>query len=191
MTVCLLAAVLICLPAYSQKKKETNREKKERLAKMVNEGATRKDIYISIFRCFNKNNNFNFNFQTIGSGSQTFIDLCKDRISCTLPFEGLAESKSRQAYSNTTSDFSIIANNQITTIFGGWQEKQKSYMFKCIFWNNDSDRDHQAMQITMTIQIYPSGKVYAMVEVPGFESMSYEGEVVERPEVENTNPLTE
>ena len=192
MAVCLLAAVMVCLPAYSQKKKkETSKERKERIAKMVNEGATKKNIYISVFRCFNKNNNFNFNFQTIGSGAENFIDLQKDRISCTLPFEGLAETKSRQAYSNTKSDFSIRADNQITTIMGGWQENQKSYMFRSIFWNNDSDKDSQAMQITLTIQIYPSGKVYAMVEVPGFESMSYEGEVIERPAPADNNPLTE
>ena len=193
MAACLAAAILVCMPAYSQKKKkETARERKERIAKMVNDGASQKDIYISIFRCFNKNNNFNFNYQTIQMGNTSYyVDLKKDHISCNMPFEGLAESKSRQAYSLSNTDINIHAENQITTIFGGWQEKQKSYMFRSIFWNNDTDRDTQAIQVTMTIQIYPSGKVYAMVEVPGFESMSYEGEVIERPQPEQSNPLTE
>lgn len=189
---CLAAAIMVCMPAYSQKKKkETSKERKERIAKMVNDGASHKNIYVSIFRCFNKNNNFNFNYQTIGSGTINFIDLTGDRISCNLPFEGLADSKSRQAYSLSNTDISIIANNQITTIIGGWNEKQKSYLFRSIFWNNDTDKDSQAIQITMTIQVYPSGKVYAMVEVPGFESMSYEGEVVERPAPDENNPLTD
>ena len=192
MAVCLAAAIMVCMPAYSQKKKkETNKEKKERIAKMVNDGASRKNLYVSVFRCFNKNNNFNFNYQTIGSGTINFIDLTGDHISCNLPFEGLAETKSRQAYSLANTDISIIANNQITTIFGGWNEKQKSYLFRSIFWNNDTDKDSQAIQVTMTIQVYLSGKVYAMVEVPGFESMSYEGEVVERPAPKEENSLTE
>ena len=190
---CLAAAILVCMPAYSQKKKkETNKERKERIAKMVNDGASKKDVYVSIFRCFNKNNNFNFNYQTIQMGNTAyFIDLNKDHISCNMPFEGLAETKSRQAYSLSNTDISIVANNQITTIIGGWNEKQKSYLFRSIFWNNNNDKDTQAVQITMTIQIYPSGKVYAMVEVPGFESMSYEGEVVERPASDENNPLTD
>ena len=193
MAACFAAAIMICVPSYSQKKKkETNKERKERIAKMVNDGASKKDVYITIIRCFNKNNNFNFNYNTINSGTNLyFIDLNKDRISCSLPFEGLSDSKSRQAYSLSNTNISIKANNQITTIIGGWQEKQKSYMFRSIFWNNDSDTDKQAIQVTMTIQIYPSGKVYAMVEVPGFESMSYEGEIVERPAEEEANPLTE
>ena len=64
-------------------------------------------------------------------------------------------------------------------------------MFQCIFWNNDTDKDSQAIQITMTLQVYPSGKVYIMAEVPGFESVSYEGQVDNRPYPEEANPLTE
>lgn len=64
-------------------------------------------------------------------------------------------------------------------------------MFQSIFWNNDSDTDTQAIQVTMTLQVYPSGKCYIMVEVPGFESVSYEGEVDSRPYPEDPNPLTE
>ena len=192
-SMCLLAAVLISIPSYSQKKKkETNKERKERIAKMTNDGAAKKDLFIFITRSFNKNNNFNFNFNTINAATAEFyIDLKRDRISCCLPFTGLAETKARQAYSLANTDISIIANNQITTIFGGWSEKQKSYMFQCLFWNNDTDKDTQAVQVTMTLQVYPSGKVYAMVEVPGFESVSYEGEVDGRPYPEEANPLTE
>ena len=190
---CLLAAVLISIPSYSQKKKkESNKERKERIAKITNDGAAKKDLFIFITRSFNKNNNFNFNYNTISAATAEFyVDLKRDRISCCLPFTGLADSKSRQAYSLSNTDISIIANNQITTIFGGWSEKQKSYMFQSIFWNNDSDTDSQAIQITMTIQVYPSGKVYIMVEVPGFESVSYEGEVDNRPYPDDPNPLTE
>ena len=190
---CLLAAVLISIPSYSQKKKkESNKERKERIAKITNDGAAKKDLFIFITRSFNKNNNFNFNYNTISAATAEFyVDLKRDRISCCIPFTGLADSKSRQAYSLSNTDISIIANNQITTIFGGWSEKQKSYMFQSIFWNNDSDTDSQAIQITMTIQVYPSGKVYIMVEVPGFESVSYEGEVDNRPYPEDPNPLTE
>lgn len=192
-TMCLLAAVLICVPSYSQKKKkESNKERKERIAKITNDGAAKKDLFIFITRSFNKNNNFNFNYNTINaSTAEYYIDLKRDRISCCLPFTGLAETKARQAYSLANTDISIIANNQITTIFGGWSEKQKSYMFQSIFWNNDTDRDAQAIQVTMTIQVYPSGKCYIMVEVPGFESVSYEGEVDARPYPEEVNPLTE
>ena len=112
MAACLAAAILVCMPAYSQKKKkETARERKERIAKMVNDGASQKDIYISIFRCFNKNNNFNFNYQTIQMGNTSYyIDLKKDHISCNMPFEGLAESKSRQAYSLSNTDINIHAD---------------------------------------------------------------------------------
>lgn len=190
---CLLAAVLISVPSYSQrKKKESNKERKERIAKIANEGSQKKDLFIFITRSFNKNNNFNFNYQTISAATaEYYVDLKRDRISCCLPFTGLAETKARQAYSLANTDISIIANNQITTIFGGWSEKQKSYLFQSIFWNNDTDKDTQATQITMTIQVYPSGKVYIMVEVPGFESVSYEGEVDERPYKDDTNPLTE
>ena len=190
---CLLAAALISIPSYSQKKKkESNKERKERIAKITNDGAAKKDLFIFITRSFNKNNNFNFNYNTISAATAEFyVDLKRDRISCCLPFTGLADSKSRQAYSLSNTDISIIANNQITTIFGGWSEKQKSYMFQSIFWNNDSDTDSQAIQITMTIQVYPSGKVYIMVEVPGFESVSYEGEVDNRPYPDDPNPLTE
>lgn len=190
---CLLAAILISVPSYSQKKKkESNKERKERVAKMTNDGAAKKDLFIFITRSFNKNNNFNFNYNTINaSTAEYYIDLKRDRISCCLPFTGLAETKARQAYSLANTDISIIANNQITTIFGGWSEKQKSYMFQSIFWNNDTDRDAQAIQVTMTIQVYPSGKCYIMVEVPGFESVSYEGEVDARPYPEEANPLTE
>lgn len=192
-TMCLLAAVLICVPSYSQKKKkESNKERKERIAKITNDGAAKKDLFIFITRSFNKNNNFNFNYNTISASTAEFyIDLKRDRISCCLPFTGLAETKARQAYSLANTDISIIANNQITTIFGGWSEKQKSYMFQSIFWNNDSDTDTQAIQVTMTLQVYPSGKCYIMVEVPGFESVSYEGEVDSRPYPEDPNPLTE
>ncbi|MBR6464974.1 MAG: hypothetical protein IKS82_00910 [Bacteroidales bacterium] len=190
---CLLAAVLISIPSYSQKKKkETSKERKERIAKITNDGAAKKDLFIFITRSFNKNNNFNFNYNTISAATAEFyVDLKRDRISCCLPFTGLADSKSRQAYSLSNTDISIIANNQITTIFGGWSEKQKSYMFQSIFWNNDSDTDSQAIQVTMTLQVYPSGKVYIMVEVPGFESVSYEGEVDNRPYPDDPNPLTE
>ncbi|MBR5398512.1 MAG: hypothetical protein IK103_01820 [Bacteroidales bacterium] len=190
---CLLAAVLICVPSYSQKKKkESSKERKERIAKITNDGAAKKDLFIFITRSFNKNNNFNFNYNTISAATAEFyVDLKRDRISCCLPFTGLSDSKSRQAYSLANTDISIIANNQITTIFGGWSEKQKSYMFQSIFWNNDSDTDSQAIQITMTLQVYPSGKVYIMVEVPGFESVSYEGEVDNRPYPDDPNPLTE
>ena len=190
---CLLAAVLISIPSYSQKKKkESSKERKERIAKITNDGAAKKDLFIFITRSFNKNNNFNFNYNTISAATAEFyVDLKRDRISCCLPFTGLADSKSRQAYSLSNTDISIIANNQITTIFGGWSEKQKSYMFQSIFWNNDSDTDSQAIQITMTLQVYPSGKVYIMVEVPGFESVSYEGEVDNRPYPDDPNPLTE
>ncbi len=190
---CVAAAIMICSPSYAQKKKrETAKERKERIAKMVNDGAYKKDVFIGISRSFNKNNNFNFNFQTINSANSYYIDLNKDRISCNLPFEALAETKSRQAYSNTNTDISIFSENQVTTIMGGWQEKQKSYLFQCIFWNNNTDKDNaMAMQVTITIQIYPSGKVYAMVKIPGFESMSYEGEVMERPAPQEGNPLTE
>lgn len=190
---CLLAAVLISIPSYSQKKKkETNKERKERIAKLVNDGAAKKNLFIFITRSFNKNNNFNFNYNTISAATAEFyVDLKRDRISCCLPFTGLSESKARQAYSLSNTDISIIANNQITTIFGGWNEKQKSYMFQSIFWNNDTDKDAQAIQVTMTLQVYPSGKVYIMVEVPGFESVSYEGEVDNRPYPEEANPLTE
>ena len=190
---CLLAAVLISIPSYSQKKKkESNKERKERIAKITNDGAAKKDLFIFITRSFNKNNNFNFNYNTISAATAEFyVDLKRDRISCCLPFTGLADSKSRQAYSLSNTDISIIANNQITTIFGGWSEKQKSYMFQSIFWNNDTDKDAQAVQVTMTIQVYPSGKVYIMVEVPGFESVSYEGEVDNRPYPDDPNPLTE
>ena len=190
---CLLAAVLISIPSYSQKKKkESSKERKERIAKITNDGAAKKDLFIFITRSFNKNNNFNFNYNTISAATAEFyVDLKRDRISCCLPFTGLADSKSRQAYSLSNTDISIIANNQITTIFGGWSEKQKSYMFQSIFWNNDSDTDSQAIQVTMTLQVYPSGKVYIMVEVPGFESVSYEGEVDNRPYPDDPNPLTE
>lgn len=190
---CLLTAVLICVPSYSQKKKkESNKERKERIAKLVNENGAKKDLFMFITRSFNQNNNFNFNYQTINAATaEYYVDLKKDRISCCLPFTGLAETKARQAYSLANTDISIIANNQITTIFGGWSEKQKSYMYQCIFWNNDTDRDTQAVQVTMTVQVYPSGKVYIMVEVPGFQSVSYEGEVDARPYPEEANPLTE
>jgi len=192
MAACLAAAVMICMPAYSQKKKrETNKERKERIAKMVNAGASARNLYITISRSFNKNNNFNNNYNTIGMGNTGYyIDLAKDRISCNMPFEAMADSKSRQAYSHNSDNISIVSHNQVTTIFGGWQESQKSYMFRSIFWNNNSDTGNEAVQITMTIQVYPSGKVYAMVEVPGYESMSYEGEVAERPAPEEANPLT-
>ena len=59
---CLLMAVLICVPSYSQKKKkESSKERKERIAKITNDGAQKKDLFIFITRSFNKNNNFNFN----------------------------------------------------------------------------------------------------------------------------------
>ena len=45
---CLLAAVLISIPSYSQKKKETNKERKERIAKITNDGAAKKDLFIFI-----------------------------------------------------------------------------------------------------------------------------------------------
>ena len=93
---CLLAAVLISVPSYSQKKKkETNKERKERIAKITNDGAAKKDLFIFITRSFNKNNNFNFNYQTISAATaEYYIDLKRDRISCCLPFTGLAETKS-------------------------------------------------------------------------------------------------
>lgn len=177
---CVAVAIMVFSPSYyaQKKKRETAKERKERIARMVNESASKKNFFIAISRYFPKNG---VGQEVIYSTDGYFIDVQKDRISCNLPYVSKTASEWNQAYNLSNTNMNICCDNQITTLMGGWSESQKSYMFMSIFWNNNTDKDTQAIQVTMTIQIYPSGKVYAMVEIPGKDSISYEGEIDVRP----------
>ena len=170
------------------KKKETRKEKQARIEKMVADGAAQKDFFIEIGRIFPKNGVAqNIVYDT----KMYYIDCRKDRLFCNLPYIGQAEISSRTAYgSEVNSSMGLSAHNQVVTIIGGWQEKVKSYLFQVVFWNGDIDYDKDAKQVTLTIQMYKSGKVYAMAAIRGYENVSYEGEIAERPEEEKPNPLT-
>lgn len=178
-TTVFLAIILISSPAEAQKKKETGKERRARIAKMVQDGAAGRDFFIAIGRFFPKSGTAqHISYSTDGY----FIDVQNDRISCNVPYVGQAERSSNTPYNLSNTNINICADNQIITLFGGWQEKEKSYIFRTIFWNNDDDTGNEAIQVILTVQLYTSGKAYAQVEIQGMELISYEGEIEPRPE---------
>lgn len=191
-------ALLICQPAaFSQKK--SKKELKEMREKMVKSAADDKNIFIVLSSMTNKKKNSNLPIAKSGAESLSYtntnytrnssgdgidldvtyyIYLNKNRISCYLPFECEKESRVGDNYSNNSFFIHIDADNKNVPILGGLQKNQKSYMFQCSFKNTDK----LTLQVTVTMQVYPSGKVYAMVEIPSYDTLYYEGTVIEIPE---------
>ena len=106
-TTILLAAILICSPAEAQKKKESGKERKARIAKMVQDGAAGRDFFIAVGRFFPKSGTA----QHISySKDGYFIDVQNDRISCNLPYVGQAERSSNTPYNLSNTNINICAD---------------------------------------------------------------------------------
>lgn len=174
LTVLMIALLAFSTSAFSQVKKETRAEKKARIEKMVKDGITNKNLFIEITRICP----INGVAQNVVYGNDGYyIKIFGKTISCSMPYIGNARSV---AY-GSNSDLSINSDKQEMTLFGGWQEKDKCYAFQTIFWNGNKTEGPGSMQVTLTMQIYTSGEVFAKVDITGMDSMSYVGDVDQEP----------
>lgn len=173
----LLAVLAVSVQAVSQTRKETRKEKKARIEKMVNDKATAKIFRIDITRVCPKNGVAQ---NVVYSKDANYIEIYKDRITCNLPYIGGSERVQTAAYSsNSTNNLNIYAENQICTVFGGWQEKDKCYRFSTVFWNDNNVSKPGALQVTLIVQFDKTGSALMMVQINGMDSMSYMGEISE------------
>ncbi|MGM9774863.1 MAG: DUF4251 domain-containing protein [Candidatus Egerieousia sp.] len=180
----IFAILLVCFAvlsvsgqAYSQTKRETRKERKARIEKMISDKASSKKFRIDVTRVCPKNGVAQ---NVVYSKDANYIEFNKDRITCNLPYIGGSERTQTAAYSsNSNNNLNIFAEHQICTIFGGWQEKDGCYRFSTVFWNDNNSSKPGAMQVTLIVQFDKEGSALMMVQINGMESMSYMGELSE------------
>lgn len=165
-----VAFLTFSVSANAQVKRETRAEKKARIEKMVKDGVANKNLFIEITRICPKNG---IAQNVIYGNDGYYIRIAGNTISCNMPYIGNNRSV---AYGNNT-DLNINSENQEMTLFGGWQDKDKCYAFQTIFWNGNKSEGAGIMQVTLVMQLYTTGEVFAKVDIAGMDSMSYVGEV--------------
>ncbi len=177
LTIALFLMMFTYVQGYAQKKRESAKERKARIEKLVEDATKEKTFFVAVGRIFPKSGVAQ---NVVFSNDGFFFNVEKDKLSCNAPYIGQSERNANTAY-NTQTNLHLFAENQIITLFGGWQEKMKSYVYKTVFWNNNNSKGVDAIQIVLTIQIYKSGKVYVKADVPNMEPITYEGEISEKP----------
>jgi hypothetical protein len=174
LAVLMVVFLALSTSAFAQVKRETRAEKKARIEKLVKDGVANKVLFIEVTRLCP----INGVAQNVVYGNDGYyIKILGNRISCNLPYIGNNRSV---AYGNN-SDININSDKQDMTLMGGWQDKDKCYIFQTIFWNGNKSEGPNIMQVTLTMQIYTSGEVFAKVDIVGMDSMSYVGEVDNEP----------
>lgn len=174
LTVTMLLIFTLSLSAFAQTQKESRKEKRARIEKMVKDGVAQKNLFIELTRLCP----INGVAQNVVYGQDGYyIDIVGNTFTCNFPYIG---NGTRVAYGNSETNMNINSNHQIVTYFGGWQDKDKCYRYQTIFWNDNKTEGVGSMQLTITIEIYTDGAVLASLTVPGKDQMSYAGEIVER-----------
>lgn len=172
----MVLSVLFSIPAAAQKQKETRAQKKARIEKLVKESIAANNYFVEVSRICPQNGVAQ---NVIYGNDGYYMSLQGSSFSCNLAYIGGSRNVAYHL-----NNLNISCKNQNITLFGGWQEKEKSYIYKIVFWNGDVKDSTEALQVTMTYQIFLTGEVLAKVDVPDMDSMSYVGEIAQRPEAE-------
>lgn len=171
----IFAFLTIPLNAQNKKKKETRKERKERMMKWVDEQCRNKTFRIGITRLCPKDGVA----QNITYGNDGyFVEFNNLVFSCNLPYSATTERTGIQAYTNQDNLY-VTAKNQAVTLIGGWQEGKDYYAYQFNFWNNDVSEGNEVTPIRMTMYIYQNGECMVMAEWPNMNPMSYMGKLVE------------
>ncbi len=175
---CFILLTFISPYAQGQTKKESRKERKERIAKMVDDLCSKRDFFVAVTRLCPKNGVAQNVIYTTESG--LYADFNVNRFSCELPYNATTIRSSTQAYS-TNDNLHLSSKNQPATFIGGWQANYNCYSYRTVFWNNNDSEGVQAVQVTITVQIYRNGDIIMMAEWPGMEPMTYMGSIMDRP----------
>ena len=173
--------MLVIVPGYAQKKKkETKKEKKERIARWVDEQCKNKTFFIGITRLAPKNGVA----QNIVYGNDGYYAEFKNGLfSCDLPYIAMQENIGHIAY-NTTDNPYLMSKNQQVELYGGWQEDKSMYAYQITFVN--SYESNLKTPINMIIGIYQTGECVINAMWPGMDAMTYVGKLIENPVPKNT-----
>ena len=183
---CILFSLLMVAPVYAQKtkpKKETKKEKKERIARWVDEQCKNQTFFVGITRLAPKNGVAQ---NTIYDKSGYYADFNSGLFSCNMPYIAMKEKTGQLAY-NTEDNLYLAAKNYPISLFGGWQESEGYYAYKISFMNYNKPLTEGGIQIILTIVIYQNGECIINTQWPGMDNMTYMGVLMERPEQTTEN----
>ncbi len=179
--ICLLFSLLMVMPIEAnaqKKKKETKKEKKERIARWVDEQCKNKTFFVGITRIAPKNGVAQ---NVVYDKSGYYADFNGGTFSCNMPYIAMKEKTGQLAY-NTEDNLYLMVKDYPINLYGGWQESAGYYAYQITFMNETKSLNASSVQISLTIVIYQTGECIINTQWPGMDNMTYMGEIMERPE---------